>query len=111
MDHINRIELLGRVGNVRTNEYNGSKVANLSLVTDVMYKTREGAALESTWLTVVAWEGKETKDIHRVSKGQHIHVVGRMRTTRHTGPDGVEKTYYEVLANRIRIMEEETADQ
>ena len=40
MEHINRIELQGRVGNVRTNEYNGGRVANFSLVTELLYKNK-----------------------------------------------------------------------
>ena len=107
MDHINRIELLGCVGNVRTNEYNGSKVANFSLATDILYKTRDGAASETTWHNIVAWEGKDTPDVHRITKGTPVYVTGRLRTTKHTGADGIERTYYEVLANKIKIMQDE----
>ena len=53
--HLNRIELRGRVGTVRTNEVNGTKVANFSVVTEHLYKTREGNAVsETTWFNVTA---------------------------------------------------------
>ena len=42
MDHINRIELQGRVGTVRTNIIGDNMVANFSLVTEYLYKTRDG---------------------------------------------------------------------
>ena len=48
MEHLNRIELRGRVGTVRTNEVNGTKVANFSLVSEYLYKTRDGAAVSET---------------------------------------------------------------
>ena len=107
MEHINRIELQGVVGTVRTNEYNGARVTNFSLVTELLYKTREGASAETTWTNIVVWESKENPDVHTISKGMHVNVTGRLRTSKVTGLDGVEKTYYEVLANRVRILREE----
>ncbi len=110
MEHINRIELQGVVGTVRNNEYNGTKVSNFSLVTEVLYKTREGAASEATWHNVVVWEGKDNPDVHKVSKGLHVNVIGRLRSSKVTGLDGVERTYYEVLANRVKILNEDTVE-
>ena len=107
MDHINRIELQGRVGFVRANEFNGSKVANFSLATDILYKTREGVAVsETTWHNIVAWENKDMPDVGSISKGMPVNVVGRLRTTRYTNADGVEKTFYEVMAQKLRILED-----
>jgi single-strand DNA-binding protein len=107
MEHINRIELQGLVGNVRTNEYNGTKVANFSVATDILYKTRDGAASETTWHNVVAWEGKDMPDVHRICKGMPVYVTGRVRTSKVTGLDGSEKIYHEVLASKVRILDEE----
>jgi single-strand DNA-binding protein len=107
MEHINRIELQGIVGNVRTNEHNGMKVANFSLVTELLYKTREGAAAETQWHNVVAWEGKDMPDVHSICKGMPLHVIGRVRTTRFTGIDGTDKFYHEVLANKVRIVNDD----
>ena len=109
MDHINRIELQGLVGNVRTNEHNGTKVANFSLATDILYKTRDGAASETTWHNIVAWEGKDIPDVYRIAKGMPVYVCGRLRTTKVTGIDGTEKTYYEVLAIKVKVLQEDHA--
>lgn len=112
MEDINRIELQGRVGSVRTNEYNGTKVANFSLATDVLYKTRDGGAIsETTWHNVVAWESKDVPNVHSITKGMPIYVAGRLRATKITNLDGTEKTYYEVLANKLKFVTEDTAVQ
>ena len=111
MEDINRIELQGRVGSVRTNEYNGTKVANFSLATDILYKTREGAASETTWHNVVAWESKDVPNVHGIAKGMPIYVAGRLRTTKLTNIEGVEKTYYEVLASKLKFVTEDPAEQ
>jgi len=57
MEHINKIELQGRVGFVRANEFNGSKVANFSLATDILYKTREEEPFQRRHGTMW-WHGK-----------------------------------------------------
>lgn len=108
MDHTNRIELRGRVGNVRTNVVGETKVANFSLVTDYLYKTRDGGAVnETTWLYVVAWDGKEMPDLNLIEKGVPLHIIGRIRAAKYTTAEGVEKQMYEVVANKIRILPEE----
>ena len=97
MEHINRIELQGHVGMVRTNEYNGSKVANFSLATEIMYKLRDGNAVS------------ETPDLQRIVKGTPVNVCGRLRSSKYTSADGTEKYFYEVLAQRVRILNEDEA--
>ena len=111
MEYINRIELQGRVGNIRTNVIGETRVANFSLVTENLYKTRDGAAIsETTWHNVVAWHNKGMPDLDRISKGTPLHLTGRLRTNRYTSADGTEKMYYEVFAYRIRRLDEETAE-
>ena len=107
MEHINRIEIQGLVGNVRTNEHNGTKVANFSVATDILYKTRDGAVSETTWHNVVAWEGKDMPDVHRICKGMPVNVIGRVRTSKSTGIDGSERIFHEVLASKVRILNDE----
>ena len=107
MDHINRIELKGRVGTVRNNTHNDNKVADFTLVTEFLYKNRNGEILsETTWFNVVAWEGKEIPDVEKIEKGAAVHLTGRMRSSKYTNADGVEKQYYEVLASKLKIVEE-----
>ena len=107
MEHINRIELQGRVGNIRTNIVADTRVANFSLATDYLYKTRDGAAIsETTWHNVVAWSGKNMPDLDKIEKGTPLHLTGRLRTNRYTSADGTEKLFYEVLAYRIRRLED-----
>jgi single-strand DNA-binding protein len=112
MEHLNRIELHGRVGTVRTNEVNGSKVANFSLVSELLYKTREGLAVsETTWFNVAAWSNKDMPDLDKIEKGTRLYVSGRMRSARYTSAEGVEKQFYEVLANKVRFLNEDPPEQ
>jgi len=108
IEHINRIELQGYVGTVRANEYNGTRVANFTVATELLYKTREGAATsETTWHNVVAWDGRGMPDLDRIVRGVPVNVTGRLRINKYTSPDGVEKYFYEVLANRVNILRDD----
>ena len=107
MESINRIELQGRVGTIRTNIVGNTKVANFSLVTDYLYKGRDGMAMsETTWHNIVAWAGKDMPDLDTINKGTTLYVTGRVRTNKYTSADGTEKFFYEILANRIKKVED-----
>ena len=106
MEYINRIELQGKVGSVRSNVVNGTKVVNFSLVTDYLYKTREGNPVsETTWFNVAAGEGREITNLDQIVKGAVVHVLGRVRSTKFEGTDGTEKHLYEVFANKLQTLE------
>lgn len=108
MEHINRIELQGRVGTIRTNIVGENTVANFSLVTEYLYKTRDGgAANETTWHQITAWEGRDMPDLNTITKGTVLNVTGRLRSFRYTNSEGTEKQLYEVIASKIRILSEE----
>jgi single-strand DNA-binding protein len=107
MEHINRIELQGRVGNIRTNIVGDTKVANFSLATDHLYKTRDGSAIsETTWHNIVAWSNRNMPELDKISVGTPLHLTGRLRVNRYTSADGTEKLFYEVLAYKIRRLDE-----
>lgn len=109
MEHINRIELQGHIGTVRTNEYNGSKVANFSIATELMYKSKDGTVInETTWHNVVMWESKDTPRIENITVGLPVNVCGRIRSSRYTNAEGKEKTFYEIMASKVRIVREES---
>ena len=112
MEDINRIELQGRVGTLRTNTVNGTMVANFSLATDLLYKNREGAGVSETpWHNVVAWSGRDMPDLSKITIGMPLYVSGRMRTTKYTTAEGTDKYFYEVLANRIRFVTEDNVNR
>mgnify|MGYP002519218858 CR=1 FL=1 len=109
MEHINKIVIQGTVGTVRLQELCTSKVANFSVATTMVFSnTRDGNVIsEITWHNVVAWSGKDMPDLKRITKGTPVHVIGRMRSQKHTSSDGVEKYFYEIMAQKLEILESE----
>ena len=103
---INRVELQGRVGTVRMSPGIGSIVANCSLVTEHPIVSAEGCTLvESTWHNVAAFEGGEVS-LEGLTRGAMVHLTGRLRTAKYTTIDGTERTFTEVIANSMKVIQE-----
>ncbi len=108
MNSINRIELQGRVGTVRTAELSSGTVASFSLVTDHFFKTRDGDAVcETTWFHVSAYQNSCLGiDLKALKKGDPVHVTGRMRCSKYTTAEGVDRQFYEVVADSVEPVSE-----
>ena len=102
MEQINRIELLGTIGSVRTQVVGDKRVVNFTMATNRAYKNREGdMVIETTWHNVAAWEGRNIPGdtLDQIEKGATAHVHGRMRTTKHS-----DRTFSEVVAASVEII-------
>ena len=105
MEQLNRIELLGVVGSVRTQKIGERRMAKFTMVTNRAYKNKEGApVIESTWHNVTAFEGKNVRDLEKIEKGRYVHVWGRLQIQHYTGVDGTERTSVDVLCTRIDFV-------
>ena len=107
---VNQVHLLGRCGQdpeIRSVGQNNVNRATFSLCTGSKYKTHEGREIDDTcWHNIVAWESSQISDLDKIVKGMPINVTGRLRVSRYTSADGIEKQYHEVMANKIRFLRE-----
>ena len=98
---LNRIELRGVVGSARTMKVSESEVTRFSVATDYFYKNKEGeAVVETTWHSVMAWD----KGLSELKRGDKVEVVGRIRNTRYTDSEGMERTSTEVVASEVKVL-------
>lgn len=108
MEQLNRVELRGNVGNVRTMVAAGKKMSRFTLATNHAYKDKNGTpVIETTWHTVVVWEGKGVCDLDKLEKGCRAYVCGRIRCQKFVGQDDIERTSYDVLASKLVLIEGE----
>lgn len=106
MEQINRIEIRGYVGSVSYYNNTDRPMARMTVATSYAYKDREGGAvIETTWFSVIAWEGKGIAPLSKIAKGSKVQVTGRIRNQKFTGSDGQERTSSEVYANKLSIIE------
>ena len=107
MEQINRIELRGSVGFVRQQTFGGRKVVRLSVATNYVYKDKNGEpVIETTWHNISAWEGRDIVNPDQIRKGSKVYVVGRLRVQNYTDREGQVKFSYEVLANKVSLLDE-----
>ena len=101
---INKVELLGRVGNDPEMRYTASGIAvtQLSLATDRGRKNGEDA---TDWHTVVVWDKLGEAVAQYVEKGQRLYVAGRLVQSSWEGDDGQRRYRTEVHAQEVVFLD------
>lgn len=107
MEQLNRVELRGTVGTVKTQNLAGSQMTRFSLATSRAYKDKEGkAVIETTWHNVVVWGSDKIPDFGRLKVGSKVYITGRIQTHKYTDMDNVERTAYDIVASRVVILDD-----
>ena len=83
-----------------------AQMAVFSLATEVMYENAlsHGTVVETTWHNVATRPGLD-KALDGLSKGAVVRVTGRLRNTRYTDANGIERTFTEVVADSLKVLE------
>ncbi|MCY3569020.1 MAG: single-stranded DNA-binding protein [Chloroflexi bacterium] len=101
---INRVELLGRVGNdpeLRRTQ-NGTSVAQLRLATD---RRQNGAGETQTdWHTVVCWANQAEAVAEYVRTGERVYVSGRLQQQSWETDAGERRSRTEVHASEVIFL-------
>jgi len=108
MEQINKVEILGRIGNVRAIPMieNGPKVYKFSVATEYLYKSKDGQVIiDCTWHSVSATEDY-ADEYAWLEKGKGIHLWGRLRNIRYTDANGIERVISEIVANKVTFVKE-----
>ena len=102
---INRVELLGRIGqNPKIMMCGDSQVAKFSIATNERFKDRSGVLKEeTTWHNVSVWASRNTDDFRLLKKGALVHVVGKIRNARYQNAEGEDRYYTEVSATKMNV--------
>ena len=110
---LNRIEILGHVGNIRVSTFEDRHSVNLSVITNYIYKGRDAPVVEEMWFNITGWEGKaiSTENLNALARGSLVRVLGGMRERTYTGTDDTVKKVTEVVASTIEIVKDTDAFQ
>ena len=105
---VNRVFLLGRVGQIEVNEFNGQngprKCAQFSFATTEKYRDRNGNQIENTeWHNIVSWNHAELCEKY-VQKGSQLYIEGKLRTRSWEDQNGNKKYVTEILAEKIALL-------
>ncbi|MFM7496804.1 MAG: single-stranded DNA-binding protein [Bacteroidota bacterium] len=109
----NQVRLIGNLG--RDPEYreisNGRKMTRFSLATNEYYVGDQGEKMaETQWHQVVAW-GKLAEICERLlHKGSEVVLDGRLNTRSYNDKEGVRRSYTEVVALEMAVMDRKPVD-
>jgi single-strand DNA-binding protein len=108
MEQINKVEILGRIGSVRTIPMieGGPCVHKFSVATEYLYKGKEGQVIiDCTWHNVIVTESY-AGEYAWLEKGKGVHVWGRIHNTRYTDANGIERVISEIVAKTVVSVKE-----
>lgn len=94
MTYVNRVELIGNLGNIPDvrNFSNGNKMVYLSLATSKFWKDKEGKTRQDTqWHRVAVYNPHFVKKAESLQKGDYVRITGALETFEFT-KDG-QKAY------------------
>lgn len=95
MEHLSKIELVGRVGTVHEQVIGKERLVRFSVGVETVYLGGAGSTVSMTWFNCV-YRGNCD-----VEKGKDIHLDWKMRGQTYTGVDEQSRQFYEVKVNRI----------
>jgi single-stranded DNA-binding protein len=105
MQFLNRIELIGVVGRSSVIPVEDGKTINLAVVTEYAYRdSQNNPTVETQWFNVIYSGGGN----YVPTRGDKIHVVGRITFSRYTDENGQEHKMTQVVAKNIEKILPET---
>jgi len=105
---LNRIELIGHVGNAPELRFTGTckPVAQMSLATNERWKDAAGGLKERTeWHRIICWGPLGETVTKHLRKGAFVRVVGRLQTREFENKDGAKVRVTEVIAADVGFLE------
>lgn len=107
MPALNRVQLIGRLGNKPTSRYtpNGKKVTNFTLAVGQRWRGKNGETRETTdWFNIEVWGKLGDICEQYLSKGRLVYIEGKLRTQR-IEQNGVTRYITRVVAKQMQILD------
>ena len=103
----NKVQLIGRLGqdpDIRLLD-SGKKVAHFNIATNGSYRNAEGNRVdETTWHSIVAWNGLAELTSKYLKKGREVCIEGRISYRVYTDKNGQQKNVTEVVASDMVFL-------
>lgn len=104
---VNEVRLIGNLGNDPEVKYTqgGMAVCSMSVATTSSRK-KDGERIEETqWHRVKAFGKLAEICGEYLRKGSKVYIAGSIRYSKHTGSDGVEKYFTDIIADEMRMLD------
>lgn len=107
MASVNKVILVGNLGRDPEVRYtpDGAAIANISIATTSKYKNKSGEMVEETEWHRVTFFGRLAEIAGEyLKKGRSVYVEGRLKTSKYTDKDDVEKYATNIVANEMQML-------
>ena len=104
---INKVILVGNLGNDPELRYTGSGVAVTSfrVATTERWKGQDGQMQEQTeWHRIVAWSKLAEICGQYLHKGSRVYIEGRLQTRKWTDQNGIDRYTTEIVAREMKML-------
>ncbi len=108
MQNLNRIQLIGHLGNdpELRNLPSGQLVTTLKLATSEAFKDKEGKWQQVTqWHTLILWGKTAEYAAQHFRKGEKVYAEGKLQYRTYTTPEQGRKTVAEIQVDHIFSLE------
>ncbi len=112
MASVNKIILIGNLGNDPQIREGDHVIANLSLGTSRKWRDKDGNVQQETeWHRICAF-GRLAEIIRDyTAKGDPLYVEGRLRTRKYEDKQGVERWVTEIIAEQLQLLRQKDSDE
>lgn len=105
MSTINRVTLLGNVGNVEVKEFDkGRKLVQVSLATSESYKKGDDWVDKTEWHRCIFGIPNLAERASNIQKGDKLYVEGAIQTNSWTDKEGNERSTKEINCTMFRTF-------
>ena len=93
---------MGIVGNVRHSSVGDRELSLFTVATNLAFKDADSnVIIETTWHNVSSFQ----PSLEALSKGDMVHVEGRLKVNRYVASDGVERSSTDVVATLVERLD------
>ena len=106
---LNKIMLIGNLGRDPEMSYtpSGKAITKFTMAVTRRMKDRESGERreETQWFNVVAWDQLAETINSYLHKGSKTYIEGRMTSRKYTDKEGQERTFWEVVAENMEMLD------
>ncbi len=104
---LNKAQVIGHVGNIESQDAKSGKITRLSIATSEKWKDKtSGEDKELTeWHRCVIFGKLAEVAATYVKKGAKLYIEGKLRTTKYTDKEGVERYATDIIVHDMQMLD------
>jgi len=98
MGYLNKVSIIGNLGNDLELKTTGSGLSVVELRIATKYKE------DTEWTSCICWRKEAEIAAKYLKKGDQVAIIGRLKTRKWAGKDGVERYKTEVIVTQLILI-------